>query len=189
MQKYFIDDSPMKQPNGVRSVANRICSRARASVSVEFNLFFIFVEMILKFLRKVFSLVLVPVMLGAQTGIVFSFHYCKGDLIESSVYLPVHECAMDPAVAESCNEDEAAGCKVQISSDCCLTKVVSVQTDHNLIQKSKPEIQYFSQTSDEVDLTNLLAIPRKTRGGVIRPGILPLPAALYIIYGELLFYG
>lgn len=134
-------------------------------------------------------MVLVPIMIGAQTGIVFSFHYCKGDLIESSVYLPVHECDAEPSEVKTCNGDDAAACKVQISSDCCLTEVISIQTDHNLIQKSEPEIHIFSQRPNEVDLTNLRSIPRKTRGGVVRSDILPLPIALYIFYGELLFYG
>ncbi|MFN3952209.1 MAG: HYC_CC_PP family protein [Thermaurantimonas sp.] len=146
--------------------------------------------MIKKVFRKILSLVLVPMIIGAQTGIVFSLHYCKGDLIDSSLYLPVDGCESYNIDSRGCYEDASSVCSEYISSDCCFTQVFSIQTDHNLLHKSKAEIQHcFDHLVGIQPILRHHCFFVRPETGAIRPPALLHSVPLYIKYRVLRYYG
>ncbi|MFN4299747.1 MAG: HYC_CC_PP family protein [Thermaurantimonas sp.] len=141
-------------------------------------------------LRKFGALLLTLAMVSAQTGVVISFHYCKGELVESSVYLPVEECGGESNYAASCQSVGDEGlCTTQIYNDCCTTEVIALQADHNLQQSKKSEIPHFFPDKASYEL--IAKFPVWTPS--IEEPLKDVPAGrtvpLYISLHRLIYYG
>ncbi|GCD78602.1 hypothetical protein JCM31826_20840 [Thermaurantimonas aggregans] len=144
------------------------------------------------FLRKFSALLLTLSMVSAQTGVVFSFHYCKGELIDSSVYLPVDECTSESTEENltcSPQEEDAVCSTTQMSDDCCATKVISLHADQNALQSKKIEVQDFVVSIEHISLTHctLVVLPTIETTEVTTHKGRTVP--LYIEFHQLIYYG
>lgn len=142
-------------------------------------------------LRKFGTLLLTLALISAQTGVVFSFHYCKGELVDSSVYLPVDECTTEstPASLACGPQDGDAMCSTQMSDDCCATKVISLHADQNLLQSKKIDVQGFVAVVEYTNVTHSTPIVLPVVGLTEVSPHKGRTVPLYIEFHRLIYYG